>query len=101
MDRQQLRQQNQKFADTEGVSSNNRNHGFVPAFRDRDTGHIELARFADGRLAPMHVISGLPVEWAVETDPAGAILVLKSSIEAGFCKAGEFFTRAEAIKACQ
>jgi hypothetical protein len=101
MDRQELREQNQRFANTEGISVNNQALGFVPAFRDQDTGRVEFARFQDGRPAPMHVISGLPAEWAMEFDASGAVLVVKPTIEAGFCRGGEFFTREQAINVCQ
>lgn len=101
MNRQSLRQENRKFANTDGVSSQNRSLGFLPAFRDEDTGQVELARFADGRLAPMHVISGLPDAWAQEHDSTGAILAVKTSIIAGFCRDGRFYTRDEAISECQ
>jgi len=101
MNRQSLRQENRKFANTSGISSQNRSQGFVPAFRDEDTGQVELARFEDGRLAPMHVISGLPESWAEEHDGNGAILTVKASIIAGFCKDGRFYTRDEAISECQ
>ncbi|MFN3235676.1 MAG: hypothetical protein ACE37D_01320 [Pseudomonadales bacterium] len=101
MDRQALREQNQRFANTEGISVNNQDLGFVPAFRDPDTGRVEVARFQDGRLAPMHVISGLPAEWATELDASGAVLVVKPGIEAGFCRGGQFYTREQAISACQ
>ena len=34
-------------------------------------GRIELARLADGQLAPFHLISSLPREWAARCDAAG------------------------------
>ncbi len=101
MNRQSLRQENRKFANTSGVSSQNRSLGFLPAFRDEDTGRVELARFEDGRLAPMHVISGLPEAWAEEHDSNGVILAVKASIVSGFCKDGHFYTRDEAIDESQ
>lgn len=101
MNRQQLQKQNLQFKNTNGVSANNHNKGFLPAFRDEETGRVELARFRDGSCAQMHLICGLPRDWALEFDEAGSITRIKSSVVAGFCRDGEFFTRDEAIKACQ
>ena len=47
-----LRQQNQAFSGTNGVSQNNRSLRFLPAFRDEETGQVELARFEDCARAP-------------------------------------------------
>ena len=101
MNRQQLQSQNLRFADTNGVSANNQSKGFIPAFQDDETGRVELARFGDGRVATMHLILGLPEEWASEFDDAGQISCLKPEIVAGFYKDGVFYTREEAILACQ
>ena len=94
-----LRQQNQAFSGTNGVSQNNRSMRFVPAFRDEETGRVELARFEDGRVAPAHLIVGLPRRWAVAFASDGAILALKPSITAGFVRDDVFFTREEAASA--
>ena len=101
MDRYELKSQNQQFANTNGISPNNVDQGFKPAFCEGATGRIELARYPDGRSAPMHLISGLPREWASEFDNEGGVLSLKPGIVAGFCKNGEFFTREQAVKACE
>lgn len=94
-----LRRQNQAFSGTNGVSQNNRCLRFVPAFRDEDTGQVELARFEDGRVAPAHLIVGLPRHWAVAFDGDGAILAIKPTIIAGFVRDDVFFTREEAAAA--
>jgi hypothetical protein len=97
--RLRLRQQNLAFAGTAGVSGGSRGNGadeFVPAFRDTETGHTVIARYADGRPAPMHLLDGLPAEWAVSQDCNGCITAVKSSIVAGFVRNGAFFTREEA-----
>ena len=60
-----LRQENLAFAGTNAVSGNNRTQRFLPAFRDDATGRVELARFANGKPAPAHLIVGLPSEWAI------------------------------------
>jgi len=94
-----LRQQNLAFAGTNGISINNRNRRFVPAFRDEETGRVEIARFADGKPAPAHLIVGLPLEWAVALTRDGTILAVKASITAGFVRDGEFYTREQAADA--
>lgn len=69
---------------------------FVPAFIDRADGRVEVARMPDGKPAPMHLISHLPVEWALQCDARGGVIELKASIEAGFVRDGRYYTRAEA-----
>ena len=72
---------------------------FLPAFIDREDGRVELARMVDGRLAPMHLICHLPVEWALQCDAQGHVIELKETIEAGFVREGRYFTRAQAAAA--
>lgn len=95
LDAARLRRENRVFADTLGTSPRNRSDGFLPAFLDTETGRVELARFADGRVAPMHLIDGLPREWAEDVDAAGRIVAVKSSVVSGFVREGCFFTRAQ------
>ena len=96
MDRKTLQQQNLEFDGTHGVSRENRQSGFSPAFRDETTGRIEYARFRHGEPAPMHLICGLPEEWAIDHDEYGSICRVRSSIVAGFIREGIFYTRQEA-----
>src|SRR5512147_12502 len=88
-----LQQQNLAFQGTGGVSMNNRSQGFLPAFLDTVTGIIHLARFADGRLAPMHLIEGLPPELALKHDITGKCTAVKASVIAGFVRDNLFYTR--------
>lgn len=99
MSEHKLYQENLAFAGTTGISANNRDLRFIPAFRDEETGRVEIARFADGKPAPAHLIVGLPVEWAVAFTHDGAILAVKASITAGFVRGSEFYTREEAAAA--
>lgn len=92
---ERLRRENLAFAGTRGVSANNWAFGFVPAFRDTDTGRVEIARLANGRPAPMHIIEGLPTDWAAARVD-GRVCALKASIVAGFLRNGVFYTREEA-----
>jgi hypothetical protein len=94
-----LKKQNLAFVGTGGVSEENRSSGFRPAFYDRATDRAVLARFADGRPAPMHLLDGLPGEWVVERDAAGRVRAIKDSVVAGFVRNGTFYTREQAAAA--
>ena len=99
LDLNQLTRENLAFDGTYGVSRNNRSLGFAPAFRDTETGRVEIARFANGRPAPMHLLEGLPQEWAVGHGGDGRICAVKASIVAGFLHGGLFYTREQAAAA--
>ncbi len=94
-----LRKENLAFVGTGGVSAENRSSGFLPAFYDAATGRAALARFADGRPAPMHLLDGLPDDWVAERDSAGRIRAVKDSVIAGFVRDGYFYTREQAAQA--
>ena len=68
----------------------------MPAFQDISTGHIELSRFQDGRLAPCHFLDGLPEEWIIQRDVKGRALKTRNEVISGFIRLGQFFTRMEA-----
>ena len=53
-----LRQENQIFLGTGGVSQENRQQGFRPAFRDDATGKVYVSTLANGRPAPFHLLDG-------------------------------------------
>ena len=91
-----LLRDNVAYDGTYGISRNNGSLGFVPAFRDSDTGRVEIARFSSGRPAPMHLLEGLPSEWAVGRTSDGRICAVKASIVAGFIRNGVFYTREQA-----
>lgn len=95
MDVVTLRAENQRYGGTRGVSRKNRDDGFKPAFLDKNTGRIELARLRDGMPAPVHLISWLPREWAVAVDSDGAVLSLIPSVISGFARDEAFYTRKE------
>ncbi len=91
MDR--LNSENATYAHTSGISPNNQHLGFVPAFRNDNTGEISLSKFADGRLAPIHILEGLPEGWDFDSGSLGR---LYSNVTSGFMLHGVFFTREEA-----
>ena len=85
-----------RFRCTGGVSENNRSLGFQPAFIDRETKTVYWSRFPDGRLAPCHLLDGLPAELVCARDEQGRVARVKSSVLSGFVHDGRFYTRDEA-----
>jgi hypothetical protein len=98
---ERLREENETYAGTGGVSENNCSARFLPAFQDSLSGRVEQARKEDGSPAPMHLLCALPDEWVAERDASGRILALKDTIIAGFLRDGVFYTREEAASACR
>jgi hypothetical protein len=94
-----LHEQNRRFRGTGGVSHSNCSAGFLPAFCDLDTGRAERSRFAGGAPAPVHLLCGLPEDWVVARDAAGAVTAVKASVVAGFVRDGCFYTREQAAQA--
>ncbi len=97
--RPRLKLENQRFEGTGGISVGNRPYGFLPAFRDSRTGHVYLSRFADGRLAPLHLLHSLPANLACKTNAAGHVVAVHSSVTAGFVHEDRFYTREQAANA--
>jgi hypothetical protein len=94
-----LRKENLAYDGTGGVSAGNRTAGFIPAFRDSATGRVEPSRLADGTLAPLHLLAGLPREWVVARGEGNQVLGVKATVVAGFLHAGLFYTREQAAQA--
>jgi hypothetical protein len=97
----QLHLQTLAFRGRGGTSQENRSRGFLPAFLDTETGNVYLARFANGRQAPMHVLDGLPDELVLSRRESGAVATVKAGVIAGFLYHGQFFTREQAAQAIQ
>lgn len=93
----QLVKENIHYQGSSGVSQQNQGKGFLPAFCDAETGRVELSRYANGKLAPLHLIEGLPGEWVEKRDSSGCVVAIKTSVVSGFLKSGCFYTREEAI----
>jgi hypothetical protein len=85
-----------RFHGTGGVSENNRCLGFQPAFIDDETGTVYLSRFPDGRLAPCHLLDGLPAELVLARSEQGPVTQVKDSVVSGFVHGDHFYTRDEA-----
>ena len=96
MNTQILREQNQNLKGTGGVSQENHSLGFRPAFRDTKTGLIYISRFANGTIAPVHMLDGLPQELVVNRSSNGKVVAVKDSVTAGFVLKGQFYTREQA-----
>ena len=94
----QLENENIRYQGTNGVSQQNHHSGFIPAFCDMDTGRTELSRFANGAIAPLHLLESLPQEWVEKRDSFGNVLAIKASVITGFIKRGCFYTREEAMQ---
>lgn len=91
-----LVEENRQYAGSGGLSENNAQARFVPAFKDSRTGQVEISRFRDGRPAPFHLVDGLPEEWVTHRDLAGRVVGIRASVISGFVRLGRFFTRQEA-----
>jgi len=87
---------NARYRGSYGVSENNRSAGFQPAFIDRDTGTVHLSRVPDGRLAPCHLLDGLPSELVLARNEQGRVTRVKASVVSGFLRNQRFYTRDEA-----
>ena len=95
---QHLRAENHIFQNTGGVSQNNCQCGFKPAFRDSETRRIYRSCFANGHPAPLHLLDGLPDELAPSRNDKGHIAAVRKSVEAGFLRDKCFYTRAQAAR---
>ena len=91
-----LREQNLTYAETGGLSEENRGAGFAPAFLDTETGSIYLSRFRSGWPAPVHILDGLPDELVIARRSTGAVSAIKPTVTAGFVRHHLFYTREEA-----
>ncbi|MCW8943972.1 MAG: dihydroorotase [Sedimenticola sp.] len=91
-----LKEENQKFKGTQGISQNNQHADFVPAFQDKISGTCVISRFADGSPAPVHVLDGLPIAWITGYDEEGHVSTVRKGIVAGFLRDAHFYTRDEA-----
>jgi len=83
---ERLDHENHQYANTGGISENNRCKGFVPAFQDTNTGKVYRSCFANGLPAPIHILAGLP----------SSIL---NTIVSGFLLDKIFYTREQAASA--
>jgi hypothetical protein len=95
----QLDRENTVHVGTGGRSQENAGLGFRPAFFDFATHRIFPSRFADGRLAPFHLLDGLPDEAIADRAPNGRVISAKATVISGFVRDGYFYTRTAAARA--
>ena len=88
-----LRLENARFGDSGGASENNRESGFVPAYRNIRTGQTVASCFANGEPAPVHVLEGLPEDWVLARDGDGQVSRVLATVVSGFIRDGRFYTR--------
>lgn len=91
-----LRKENLAYLGTGARSQENHNLGFVPAFHDTLSNKTAIARFSNGKPAPLHILDGVPKDWIVRQDRSGKVTAIKSSIVSGFTREGVFYTREQA-----
>lgn len=90
--------ENRRYRGSAGTSPGNRHLGFQSAFRDRATGRVYLSRFRDGRVAPIHVLDGLPDDLVVVRAKSGQVLEAQATVEAGFVQGRRFYTREQVTR---
>ena len=95
----QLERENTVHLGTGGRSQENSGLRFRPAFFDFSTHTIFPSRFADGRLAPFHLLDGLPDEAVADRAPNGRVISAKATVISGFVRDGFFYTRTAAARA--
>lgn len=93
-------EENAADASPDRITEATRRFGFRPAFLDCVRMRIHLARFADGRLAPFHLLEGLPDEAVADRSAAGRVVRAKATLIPGFERGGFFYTRTAAARAC-
>lgn len=91
-----LAEENRHFSGTGGISQNNKNLGFVPAFLDSSSGRVYRSCFSDGTPAPIHIYDGLPEHTIIKRDSRGVVISIRHDIISGFEKEGYFYTREQA-----
>jgi hypothetical protein len=97
--RETLKTQNQRFCHTAGVSHQNNRWGYLPGFLDEETGSVYPSCKADGTLAPIHVMDGLPESLITARSASGRAAAVKRTVIAGFIKEGHFYTREQVANA--
>lgn len=103
-----LAQQVNEHRGTGGISSESREAGFKPAFRNTKTGEIYPSMIFLGQKGGMsesgvHLLDGIPSEHVTERDPEQpeSVIAVAPYIEVGFERDGKFYTREEAAAETQ
>ncbi|HSN22184.1 MAG TPA: hypothetical protein VLS49_15990 [Usitatibacter sp.] len=96
---ERLQEENCVHSASGGRSEDNCGLGFRPAFLDFETQTVYPCRFANGMLAPFHVLDGLPDEVVIDRTPSGRVVAAKATLISGFVRNGFFYTRTAAARA--
>ena len=91
-----IRDENYRYQGTGGTSAGNHRSGFIPAFRDKLAGRVYLSCFANGELAPIHILDGLPKHLCKQGKHTGGPSASEGTVTSGFIRNGRFYTRTEA-----
>ncbi|VAW94930.1 hypothetical protein MNBD_GAMMA22-1699 [hydrothermal vent metagenome] len=89
--------ENFEYQNTSGISGNNVEYGFVPAFLDLMSGKIYRSCYSNGKFAAVHLYDGLPDELIIKRNTNRKPIAVKTSVVSGFLLQGEFYTREQAI----
>ena len=98
MNQQALQGETAAYSGTGGESAVSYANGFQPAFLDTRSLAVYLSRFSDGRLAPFHLLDGLPDAVVVSRNAWGRVESVRAGVVSGFVRDGEFYTREEAAR---
>ncbi|MFD2231823.1 hypothetical protein [Alkalimarinus sediminis] len=91
-----LLQENEVYQGTGGVSQQNRSRVFLPAFFDTLSGKTYLSRFANGRLALIYLLDGLPKVLIVNSTAPEKDRCIRNTVVSGFMLGERFYTRDQA-----
>jgi len=95
-----LAAENNIYSGSCGVSAENREYGFRPAYLDQASGIAYLSCFANGCAAPVHILDGLPDELVTKRNARGCVTAIRTEVIAGFLRDSVFYTREQAAHAC-
>jgi hypothetical protein len=96
--RETLRVESERFHGSGATSQESRGFGFSPAFLDSASGRVHPSRFADGSLAPIHVLDGLPNELIANRNAHGGVIAVWDFVISGFIRGHQFYTREEVAR---
>ncbi len=99
--KRELTFQNVVLLGTGGLSAENRRSGFVPVFLDTERAEVHPSCYANGQIASIHILDGLPEHLILANEESGAVSQVKRSVIPGFLRKGQFYTREEAADVVQ
>ncbi len=89
--------ENIEYQNTTGLSGNNVEHGFLPAFLDSNSGQVYRSCYSNGKCAAVHLYDGLPDELITKRNINNKPVAVKASVVSGFLFQQRFYTREQAI----